>query len=237
MRAKSRQLELPTWGGRRKGAGRKPVPRSKVSHRPRPEHIARFPLHVVLRTAPGVPSLRSSLVFAAAGAAIEAGCSRFGMRVVHFSVQGNHIHLIVEASNALSLTRGMQGMMVRIARAVNRTAGRSGRVFDDHYFARELRTPAEVRRAVRYVLDNAMLHAGDSPRTDTCASSAPLVAPSTWLLAVGWLRSRAGPLPVSAWSGFEDDRGQAEVPTWENLPVETARSSGVASSDQMSLLG
>jgi len=129
------------------------------------------------------------------------------MRVVHFSVQGNHIHpihLISEARDALSLTRGMRGLTVRIARAVNRVAERSGRMFDDHYFARELSTPAEVRRAVRYVLDNAMLHAGASPRTDACASSAPVVLPRTWLLAVGWRRSRAGPPPVNAWSAFDD---------------------------------
>ena len=111
--------------------------------------------------------------------------------------------MIVEACDALSLTRGMQGLMVRIARAVNRAAGRLGKVFSDHSFARELQAPAEVRRAIRYVLDNAMLHAGSDPRTDQCASSAPAVAPRTWLLAVGWLRSRAGLLPVTRWSTLD----------------------------------
>ena len=76
MRAKSRQLELPTGGGRRKGAGRKPGPRSKVSHRRRPEHGARFPVHVVLRTILEIPSLRHPVIFAAVRAAIAAGCSR-----------------------------------------------------------------------------------------------------------------------------------------------------------------
>ena len=187
-----------------------------MSHRARPEHGARFPLHVVLRTVRGIASLRHPRIFTAVRAAIEAASSRFGMRVVHFSVQGNHIHLIVEAADKVSLTRGMQGLMVRIARAVNRAVGRSGKVFDDHYFARELRTPAEVRRAVRYVLDNAMLHAGASPRTDPCASSLPLVAPRTWLLSVGWLRSRAGPLPVSEWSAFEDG-GESGTPAAETF--------------------
>ena len=211
MRTKPRQLELPTWGGRRVGAGRKPGVRRKVPHRPRPEHAARFPLHIVLGTLPDVPSLRKRAIFAAVHRALMAGSSRFGMRIVHFSVQGNHIHLIVEACDALSLTRGMQGLMVRIARAVNRVAGRSGKVFADHYFARELRCPAQVRRAVRYVLDNAMLHAGASPRTDDRASdaTAPVVAPRTWLLSVGWLRSRAGPLPVSAWSTFDEQLAAA----------------------------
>ena len=89
---------------------------------------------------------------------------------------------------------------MRVARAVSRAAGRRGRVFADHYFARALRTPAEVRRAVRYVLDNHLHHAARlGPQTDPCASGEPVVRPRTWLLSVGWLRSRAGPLPVAYW--------------------------------------
>ncbi len=170
-----------------------------VSHKKRPPHAARFPLHAVLRVRPDVPRLRQRALFLAVQHALRAGSARFGMRLVHYSVQGNHLHLIVEAQNALALARGMQGLMVRIARAINRAARREGRVFADHYFARELRTPAEVRRAVRYVLDNHLLHAGVEPQTDPCASPRPMVAPRTWLLNVGWLRSRAGPLPISHW--------------------------------------
>ena len=144
--------------------------------------------------------MRKREIFQAIQEALRAGGNRFGFRLVHFSVQGNHVHLIVEAIDSLSLTRGMQGLMVRIARAINRAARRRGKVFADHYFARELRTPAEVRRAVRYVLDNHLVHANAEPRTDPCASRAPLVAPRTWLLCIGWLRSRAGPLPVNNWS-------------------------------------
>jgi hypothetical protein len=95
-------------------------------------------------------------------------------------------------------SRGMQGLAVRIARAVNRAALRRGRVFADHYFARELTTPTEVRRAVRYVVDNLMLHHHLDPQTDDRAAN--LIAPRTWLLTVGWQRSRAGPLPVAYWA-------------------------------------
>jgi hypothetical protein len=95
--------------------------------------------------------------------------------------------------------REIRNACLRIARAINRAAGRGGKVFADHYYARELRTPAEARRAIRYVLDNAMLHGGGDPQTDPCASTEALVTPQTWLLRIGWLRSRAGPLPVNAW--------------------------------------
>ena len=195
------QLELPAWGGRRKGAGRKAKgPLRRVSHRPRPAHLARYPLHAVLRARPDVPPLRKRTVMEELRQALRAGGLRGNFRLVHYSVQGNHLHLVVEAQDKRALSRGMQGLAVRVARAVNRAAGRSGRVFADHYFARELRTPAEVRRAVRYVLDNHLHHReARAPQTDPCASSAPLAGPRTWLLSVGWLKSRAGPLPVAYW--------------------------------------
>ena len=197
---KPTQLELPTWGGKRKGAGRKRKSAlRRVSHKRRPQHASRFPLHVVLRARADAPGLRRGQVFRSVRSALEAGAARAGFRLIHFSVQGNHLHLVVEAADKLALSRGMQGLAVRLARAVNRAADREGRVFADHYFARELKTPAEVRRAVRYVLDNRMLHQGLEPRTDACASPAPLVRPRTWLLTLGWLRSRAGPLPVRFW--------------------------------------
>ena len=200
MTARPIQLELPTWGGKRAGAGRKRrSPRPLVSHKKRPRHAARFPLHAPLRVEEDVPRLRKKEMFRAIAAAIAAGAARAGFRLVHFSVQGNHLHLIVEAADEVALARGMQGLATRLARAINRAASRKGGVFSDHYFARELKTPAEVRRAVRYVLDNRILHGALAPQTDPCASAAPLVAPRTWLLSVGWLRSRAGPLPVSAW--------------------------------------
>ena len=194
------QLELPTWGGKRAGAGRKRrSPLRRVSHKRRPEHASRFPLHVVLRARQDAPGLRRRQMFRAVREALVQGAARAGFRLVHFSVQGNHLHLVVEAIDKVALSRGMQGLAVRIARAVNRAAHRTGSLFADHYFARELKTPAEVRRAVRYVLDNRILHGSLAPQMDLCASAAPLVHPRTWLLTVGWLRSRAGPLPVNAW--------------------------------------
>jgi hypothetical protein len=110
------QLELPTWGGRRKGAGRKAVgPLRLVSHRPRPVHLARHPLHAVWRTRPEVPSLRGRAVMDLLRQALGAGGRRAEFRLIHYSVQGNHLHLVVEAHDKVSLSRGMQGLAVRAA--------------------------------------------------------------------------------------------------------------------------
>ena len=78
---------------------------------------------------------------------------------MHYSLQGNHAHLIVEAEDRVSLGRGMMAIGSRVARAVNRVAARSGRVLADRYHVRLLETPREVRAALRYVLLNARRHA------------------------------------------------------------------------------
>src|SRR5207253_1330187 len=119
--------------------------------------------------------------------------------LVHFSVQGNHLHLVVEADDEKALARGMQGLGVRIAKALNRLMGRKGAVFADHYHARTLRSPTQVANALAYVLMNFLHHFPDEaaryaedPR-DRFSSAwreggmdPPVVAARTWLLTVGW---------------------------------------------------
>src|SRR5204863_9277085 len=87
--------------------------------------------------------------------ALVAGADRFGMRLVELAVMSNHVHLICEADDERALARGMKGLCVRIARALNRLWGRVGSVFNDRYHAHALKTPREVRNALNYVLHNA----------------------------------------------------------------------------------
>ncbi len=147
------------WGGRRKGAGRKPKgERALVTHLSRPALAARFPLHVTLRVLPHVWNLRSRRGFRVLRAALSAGSDRFGMRTCEFSIQGNHVHLVVEAADARALSRGMQGLSIRIAKGLNRMMRSQGKVLADRFHARILRTPTEVRRVLDYVRGNRDVH-------------------------------------------------------------------------------
>jgi REP element-mobilizing transposase RayT len=87
-----------------------------------------------------------------------AAASHAGFRVVHFSVQADHVHLLVEARDAGALSRGMRGVAIRLARAINRARGRRGPVWADRYHARALTTPREVRAALVYILMNHKKH-------------------------------------------------------------------------------
>lgn len=118
-----------------------------------------LPTHVTLRVRDGVPSLRTVPIVAEIARTFSRGCSRPGFRLVHYSLQGNHAHLIVEAQNQVALACGMKAIGARLARAVNRIAKRTGPVLAERYHHRLLPTPTEVRNALRYVLLNAQHHA------------------------------------------------------------------------------
>src|ERR1051326_5989394 len=129
--AKPEQQDLPfpkPRGGARKGAGR-PRNKSRVSHARRPTVKRRLPMHATVRMRSDVPRLRNFALFALLRRAFIAGCDKGAFRIVQFSVQTNHIHLICEADDNTALARGIQGWAVRIARGLNSKLGRRGTVF------------------------------------------------------------------------------------------------------------
>ena len=202
---KQLEFKLPTWGGKRKGAGRKPNgSKPGVSHLSRPEFAAPHPVHVTLRMVPAVGFLRGFSRVQAIQQALREVRRRFGLRVVHYSIQGNHLHLIVEIDDPAMLPRAINGLTVRLARALNGLAGRNGKVFLDRYHAHVLKTPREVRNAVRYVLENFRHHIREDVAptgADPCSSAAwlgerltddaPVASPQTWLLRSATLISAA----------------------------------------------
>ena len=181
---RQREFAFSTWGGKRRGAGRPPNhARAGVSHLTRPAFAHRFPVHVTWRMDREVWNLRSRRCFSVMQRAMYAGASRFGFRLVHYAVMGNHVHLIVEAPDRVALGRAMKGLGVRIARALNRVMKRRGRVIGDRYHAHVLKTPAEVKRARTYLLTNAREHYGYR-FADPFASQRAVVEARTWLLRV-----------------------------------------------------
>lgn len=200
-------------GGPRTGAGRPLVyRRPPVHHVRRPPVAGRYPCHVRLRVVDGVPSLRQKRFIREFRRTLARAAERGDFRVVHYSVQRNHVHLLVEAAGKEALGRGMKAVGARVARAVNRVFQRSGPALFGRYWLRVLRTPREVRNALAYVLLNARKHFFEARRRrppavlDVCSSGAwfdgwrappsrgdppglrAVSSAHTWLLARGWRR-------------------------------------------------
>ena len=161
------------------------------------------------RVARDLPSLRKLRLARAIGNAIAAhnrshARRRTSFRVVHFSIQPNHLHLLVEAGSKRTLTAGLRGLAVWMARKINEARGKRGRVIADRYHARPLETPLEVRRALVYVLQNHLHHEPSAYVVDECSSArwfsgwaqalpppdtpSPVRPPATWLLQKAWKR-------------------------------------------------
>jgi putative transposase len=197
--------QAPTRGGRRKGAGRKRGARPNVRHVARPPHSKWVPVHVTLRRAKGLPSLRAERLHNLLKAIIRELGRRVGFRIVHYSVQADHVHLIVEAESNTILSSGMRSFAIRVARLVNSRVlrRRRGHVWGDRYHRRDLGTPPEVRNALVYVLGNGAKHGETKAgQIDPCSSGrwfdgwvnplpppeeeSPTRPPDTWLLRTGW---------------------------------------------------
>lgn len=200
-------------GGARPGAGRPPKGRPGIVHHVRRDpHPGRYPAHVTLRVREDVPSLRRKPFVREFRRSLAKVLSRKDFRVIHYSIQRNHLHLIVEASGRDALAAGMKAVGARVARAANRLFDRRGPVLLGRYHLRRLRTPREVRNALAYVLLNARKHwkerRGMPPpvRLDQASSGAwfdgwsreppgprspalrDVAHPRTWLLSTGWRR-------------------------------------------------
>jgi REP element-mobilizing transposase RayT len=167
-----------------------------------------------------VASLRNGRTFRVVRRCIAAGRDRFGFRLVEYSLQGQHLHLVCEADDRRALARGMQGLNVRLARRLNRHLGRTGTLLAERYHSRVLKTPTEVRNVLAYVLCNARKHAfergvrmgrgwidpfssaphfsgwSDSVRPASTRALGPrsTAPPRSWLLRIGW--KRRGPISV-----------------------------------------
>jgi REP element-mobilizing transposase RayT len=183
--------------------GRRGEKRGNVPHRRRAPLDPRNPALVTARLVKGLPNLRTKACYVVLAGALASGCNRFGLRLVEFSIQREHLHFIVEADDRASLSRGLQGLFVRIAKRLNKLWGRKGQVFAERYHDHVLTQPLEVRYALRYVLHNAKKHghavAGVDPYSSgiwfdgwmegTPAHAVPprfVMTARTWLLAVGW---------------------------------------------------
>lgn len=193
-------------GGARVGAGR---PKGKgirhTPHRARPVHRAAHPVHVTMRAA--MRSLRRQQVARTVLEALRAA-NRVDFRIAHYSVQENHLHLIVEASDERRLSSGMRGLAIRMARRVNKALSRRGTFWADRWHGTALASPRQVRNALVYVLQNRKKHVppGQRPPLLDPLSSAqwfdgfatprprdfesigpPCIAPAqSWLLRAGW---------------------------------------------------
>lgn len=87
-------------------------------------------MHVTVRVLEHVYNLRTRRCFEVVFAAFVACCRLPGFRVVGLTVQGHHLHLLIEAADAEALSHGMLALTIRLAKGLNGVMGRRGPVLE-----------------------------------------------------------------------------------------------------------
>jgi REP element-mobilizing transposase RayT len=150
---KSNQLGLNLFkgqhGGRRPHSGRKRVHSKGVAHRTREKVSGRTPLHINFKFRTRIKNKQSLRILKRA----MEKAAMHGLRIIHFSMQSNHMHFIMEAPNNEILTRGMRALTISFAKGL-----KQGRIQVERYHLHVLRTVREAKNAISYVLFNKQKH-------------------------------------------------------------------------------
>ena len=188
-------------GGRRFGAGRKKVLEKAPNHVPRPELASKHGVHAALRCARGLPSLRRRGIYEQIRRVLLRYLGLDDFRIVHISIQRNHLHLVVEAGDKDALSRRMQSLTISLARAFNAEWGRTGKVFAYRYAAKQIKSYRYARNAIAYVLNNWRRHRVDFAEgceTDFLDQYSSAVSFAGWTMRFGKPTiANYTPLPVS----------------------------------------
>lgn len=141
------------------------------------------------------------------------------LHVLHFSLQSNHVHLILECVNNKALANGMKSLAGGFGRAIRKCGGGEGPVFKGRYHLQLIKKPKQMKSGLAYVLLNQSKHEELVPYSDRFSSSAhfhqwkkllgkdtgPLLpsrqkhrrllpnylsSPRSWLAQEGWQRGR-----------------------------------------------
>jgi hypothetical protein len=147
----SLNLHRGTWGGRRPRSGKKRIHSKGASHRTREPINQRQPLHVNFKYR---ISIRNKEVLKILKRALLNSRSK-GLRILHYSVQTNHMHFIIEADNNRILEAGMRSLTVTLAKGIKK-----GKVQLERYHLHVLKTIRETKNAIHYVLFNEQKHSG-----------------------------------------------------------------------------
>jgi REP element-mobilizing transposase RayT len=100
-----------------------------------------------LRVHRDVGQLRRRDAYRALRGAVATCLGRAGFRIVHVSIQSNHIHLLIEADHKRELSNGVRAFMISATRRLNALRGRSGTVFPQRYHAVAITSPKQARAA------------------------------------------------------------------------------------------
>jgi REP element-mobilizing transposase RayT len=170
---KKNKQQITVWNP--KGAGRPSVLTKKelttrVYHRSRPELPKAKPVHVTIKTNKNViPNLRSKVLYKQIRQSMKRA-RILGIRIIHFSVQRDHVHLLIEADNKQQLGESMRVLSISLTKRLSHVLKRKVKALKSRYHLHVLKSLQEIKNAKNYILSNGQKH-GTSDAHDFYSSA------------------------------------------------------------------
>lgn len=169
---KAKQLQfkkIQGWGGKRANAGRKKTT-GATNHMARPKMDPRWPVHITMRLKRGLKGLRSPRLHREFQQSLGKAKAQ-GLNALHYSLQGNHLHVAAECEDNRALSKGMNSFAARFGKTIRKKLGGKGKVFEGRYHVKVIKTARQMRNTIAYILLNESKHKKWEPDYDECSSA------------------------------------------------------------------
>ncbi len=140
-----------------KGAGRPALNDPGIRHTKRPLLKKPTSLHLTVKIKKNKAEIKNKSVLAILKRSI-LNARRQGLRVIHYSLEYDHVHLLIEADNNHILGKGMQAFGVTFSKAINRLKKLTGEVYKHRYHFRRISSSKELKNVMNYIFTNGVKH-------------------------------------------------------------------------------
>jgi hypothetical protein len=138
-----------------KNAGRPAIRDKGIRHTRREEINAPRPLHLTIKLIRA--DVQNKTILKGLRHAIQRARMQ-GLRIVHYSLEHDHVHLYAEASDNNTLGKGMKALGGSLVKKIHRHLGTKGSFYKTRYHLRILRSAMEVKHVLNYILKNGIKH-------------------------------------------------------------------------------
>jgi hypothetical protein len=138
-----------------KNAGRPAIHDKGIRHTKREAILGPRPLHLTIKL------IRADIQNKAILKALRHAIFRArlqGLRVIHYSLEHDHIHLYAESSDNKILGKAMKALGGSLVKRINKHFLSKGRCYKTRYHLRILRSATEVKNVINYILKNGIKH-------------------------------------------------------------------------------
>ena len=140
-----------------KGAGRPAKVDRGIRHISREKINRPSALHLTIKVRENKADIKNKRILKALHYAIRRARLQ-GLRVVHYTLEYNHVHLLVEANDNKSVQKGMQALGISFSKAINKIKQVKGSVYKHRHHFRKLNSRREYKNVIQYIFRNGIKH-------------------------------------------------------------------------------